>query len=253
MSGSSPPVHPHLGPALIGQIHPEIKTDPAGVAAVTAALEGGMGREWISLFRSKLRNPLAVIAGFETGRYSSYSIAGLIAETPAVQSAFIGQPYDQLLATVAGASLFRGNILELGAIMRGPFHDPAPSYYVFAINRGAGASLGPIFTSSPGITPDALVTITAGPYGSWATGTITDLTTGSTQPISSSNIQIRGAVLRVFLNTSELPSKGLPIQKYSFAFWTQNQPGNNITSVASFAPNGSMIPIGLEKRVAVTR
>ena len=66
-----------------------------------------------------------------------YSISGLTAETPSVQPAFAGQPYDQLLATVAGASVFKGNVLELGAIMRGPFHDPAPSYYVFAFNRGA--------------------------------------------------------------------------------------------------------------------
>jgi hypothetical protein len=245
--------HPQLSPALVGQTHADYASDPAGIAAVTAALEGGMGKEWISLIRAGVKNPLRVITGFETGRYSSYSIPGLIAETPAVQPAFIGQPYDLLLTTVAGASVFKGNILELGAIMRGPFHDPASSYYVFAFNRGSGASLGPTFASIPGITPDALVTITAGPYGSSATGTITDLTTGSMQPISSSNIQIRGPVLRVFLNTSELPSKGWPIQKYRFAFWTQNQPGNDITSVASVAPDGSMIPIGLDKRVAVTR
>ncbi len=46
------------------------------------ALNGGMGSEWVSLIRAELRNPLAVIAGFESGKYTSYSIPGLTAETP---------------------------------------------------------------------------------------------------------------------------------------------------------------------------
>ena len=126
---------------------------------------------------------------------------------------------------------------------------PRPTY-VFAFNRGAGSSLGPTFSGVPGITPDALVTLTVGPYGSSATGTITDLTTGASQSIPSSSIKIQGPVVRVYLNTSQLPSRGWPLQKYRFAFWTQTQPGNDITSVASFAPNGSMIPIGVLKGVA---
>ncbi len=103
------------------------------------------------------------------------------------------------------------------------------------------------------MTPDALVTITVGPYGSTATGTITDLATHSTQAISSSNIRIQGPVVRVFLNTSQLPSRGWPIQKYRFAFWTQTQPGNNLSTVASFAPRFSMIPIAVLKSVAARR
>jgi hypothetical protein len=252
LSGFKPLSRSALNSAMIGEVHPTIATDPAGIAAIMSALEGGMGREWVSLIRAGVKNPLAVIAGFETGKYTSYSISGLTAETPSVQPAFVGQPYDQLLATVAGASVFKGNVLELGAIMRGPFHDPAPSYYVFAFNRGAGASQGATFASRPGITPDALVTLTVGPYGSSATGTITDLTTHSTQTIPSSNIEIRGPVVRVFLKTAQLPSRGWPLQKYRFTFWTQTQPGNNISTVASFAPESSMISIGVLKSVSAT-
>ncbi len=253
MSGLEPLASAGLRPAVIGQAHPTIATDPAGMAAIMSALEGGMGSEWVKLMRAGVKNPLAVIAGFETGKYTSYSISGVTAETPSVQPAFVGQPYDQLLATVAGAAVFKGNVLELGAIMRGPFHDPATSYYVFALNRGAGANLGPTFASLPGITPDALVTLTVGPYGQSGTGTITDLTTHSTQAIPSSSIAIQGPVVRVFLNTTQLPSKGWPIQKYRFAFWTQTLPGDNLSNVASFAPKSSMIPIGVLKSVAATR
>ncbi len=252
MSGFQSLIPASLRPAMIGQVRPTIATDPAGIAAIMSALEGGMGSEWISLIRAGVKNPLAVIAGFETGKYTSYSIPGLTAESPTVQPAFVGTPYDQLLATVAGAAVFKGNVLELGAIMRGPFHDPAPSYYVFAFNRGAGASQGPTFASRPVITADALVTIAVGPYGSSAKGTITDLTTNSTQAIPSSSIEIQGPVVRVFLKTTQLPSRGWPLQKYRFAFWTQTQPGNSISNVASFAPESSMTPIGVFKSVAAT-
>jgi hypothetical protein len=249
MSGLSPLNHRALGPAMIGHVHPAIATDPAGVAAIKSALSGGMGKEWITLIHRELKNPLSVIGGFETGKYTSYSIPGLISQTPSVQPEFTGQPYDQLLPTVAGAVLLKGLNLELGAIMRGPFHDPAQSYYVFALNRGAGAALGPTFASRPGITPDVLVTLTVGPYGSWATGTVTDLTTQVTNPISSSSIRIDGSTVRVLLNAAQLPSEGWPLKNYHFAFWTQTQPGNNITTVASFAPAASMIPIGVETNV----
>jgi hypothetical protein len=239
--------------AIIVQAHPSLTTDPAGVAAITAALNGGMGSEWIKLVRSEVRNLGSVLAGFLTGRISAYSIPGLVAQTPYVQPTFAGQPYDQLLPTLAGASVFKGNVLELGTIMRGPFHDPATSYYVFALDRGAGSRLGPTFAGHPVVTPDTLVTLTVGPYGSSATGTITDLTTGAISPISASSIRIEGPVVRAFLSTSSFPSKGLPLSKYRFAFWTQTQPGSDLSTVASFAPANSMIPIGVLKSVAATR
>jgi hypothetical protein len=239
--------------ALINPVRPAITTDPGGISAIMSALNGGMGSEWVKLIRARARNPRAVISGFVSGRINAYSIPGLTFKTPAVQPQFTGQPYDQLLPTVAGAAVFKGNVLEMGAIMRGPFHDPAPSYYTFAFNRGAGASLGPTFASRPGITPDAVVTLTVGPYGSTASGVLTDLTTGAAQAIPSSSISIRGPVVRVSLNTAQLPSKGLPIQKYRFAFWTQTQPGNDITTVADFAPETSMIPIAVLRGVKATR
>jgi hypothetical protein len=249
-SGSLASLAAHV-PSLVAR--PTIQTDPAGIAAIMAALNGGMGHEWITLIRSHVHNLGSVVGGFISGHLSAYSIPGLTARTPGVLPSFTGQPFDQLLPTVVGATVFRHNVLELGAIMRGPFHDPAPSYYVFAFNRGAGTNLGPTFSAVPGITPDALVTITVGPYGSSASGTISDLTTGATQAIPGSSIKIQGPVLRVFLNASQLPSTGWPVQKYRFAFWTQTQPGNDITTVPSFAPNGSMIPIGVERAVAPTR
>ncbi len=237
-----------------GLVHASsIKIDPGGESAILGALQGGIGSEWATLIRREVKNPLGVIAKFETGATTAYSIPGLTFREPASQSQFTGDVYDQLLPTVAGAAVYKGNALELAAILRGPFHDPNPSEYVFALDRGAGARLGPTFASRPGITPDALVTITAGPMGSSATGTILDLTTGSTQAINPSQIAIKGATLRVFLNVNQLPSEGAKLANYKFAMWTQTQPGNDIANVAGFAPEASMIPIGVQKNVAIHR
>ncbi|MFO0892613.1 MAG: hypothetical protein U0790_26155 [Isosphaeraceae bacterium] len=256
LSGLNPSLDLRAGAraALVKSLEPRgITTDPAGVQAIMNALSGGLGREWVSLIRSKVRNVGSIVSGFVSGRINAYSIPGLTVRTPAVQPLFVGRPYDQLLPTAAGAAVFRSNVMELGAIMRGPFHNPDTSYYVWGFNRGAGAGLGPIFASRPGITPDLLVTLTVGPFGSSATGKITDLANNTSQDIPSSNIQIRGPVVRVFLNANQFPSAGLPLQKYRFAFWTQTQPGRDIATVPSFAPDASMIPIGVLKRVSVTR
>jgi hypothetical protein len=241
-------------PVVIRQVHSSgIKSSSAGSAAVLSAILGGMGSEFIKLIQHEVKNLGAVLSSFMSGRLSQYSVPGLTVKAPTVQPQFVGQPYDQLLPTAAGATVLKHNVLELGAIMRGPFHDPNTSYYVFALNRGAGSMLGPTFRARPGITPDALVTLTVGPFGSSATGTITDLANHTTQTIAPSSIKIIGPTVRVFLSTSQFPSTGLPLPKYKFAFWTQTQLGGDITTVADFAPESSMIPIGVQKNVAATR
>lgn len=239
--------------ALIGHVSAQdIKTDPAGAAAILSALNGGMGSEFVALIRKNVPKPSSVIKRFVLGQTSQFSIPGFAVATPGFQPQFTSGHFDQLAPTSSGALLLRGNTLELGAIMRGPFRDPNTAYYVFALNRGAGAGLGPTFPSVPGITPDALVTIAVGPMGSSPTGTIQDLTDGSSQTIDPSNIEIKGSTLRVFLNTDQVPSKGLPIQKYRYTFWTQTALGGDISTVGNFLPP-SMIGIGVLKNTAPTR
>ncbi len=229
-----------------------ITINPGGEAAILSALQGGIGSEFVKLIHKELHNQSAVLSGFISGKLNSYSIPGIAVATPSVQPLFTGHFYDQLGPTVAGAVLLKHNVLELGAIMRGPFHDPSTSYYVFGIDRGAGGRLGPIFPSAPGITPDVVLTLAIGPYGSTASGTLTDLTNGTSQTIAPSNISVAGSVVRVYLQASQLPSEGLPISKFRFAFWTQTQQGGDISTVVNFLPSGTMIPIGVEKNVSPT-
>ncbi|WP_165072001.1 hypothetical protein [Paludisphaera rhizosphaerae] len=230
-----------------------VKVDTGAAAGIMSALGGGAGSEWATLIKRQVRNSQAVVRQFVSGQLTAYSTTGITFRTPHEQSQFTGQPYDQLLPLAAGGAVFRGNVLEFATILRGEFRDPNTSYYVFAVDRGAGASRGAVFASRPGITPDALVTITVGPYGSSASGQIQDLTDGSVQTIDPSRIAIRGATLRVFLDAGQLPTRGAQLNRYRFAMWTQTQPGSDIANVASFAPDASMIPIAVLKNVSVRR
>ena len=232
---------------------PPVATDPGAVSAILSALGGGVGSEWATLIRRQVRNPQGVVRQFTAGQASAFSATGITFRTPAEQASFTGRPYDQLLPVAAGGAVFRNNVMEFATILRGEFRDPDASYYVFAVDRGAGASLGAALASRPGITPDALVTITVGPYGSSATGEVRDLTDGSVQAIDPSKIAIRGATLRVFLDASQLPSRGAQLARYRFAMWTQTQPGSDIANVASFAPDASMVPIAVLRNVTVRR
>ncbi|MGO9597414.1 MAG: hypothetical protein ACLP7Q_05275 [Isosphaeraceae bacterium] len=63
---------PVAHPAIIGQAQPSLATNPAGVAAITAALSGGMGSEWVKLIRSEVKNLRSVLAGFLSGRITAF-------------------------------------------------------------------------------------------------------------------------------------------------------------------------------------
>jgi hypothetical protein len=181
---------------------------------------------------------------FESGATTSASITGATTRNATILSTFTGAHYDYQAIVAAGAILLSPGTLELGAILRGPNRSSAPAYFVSGIDRGSGATLGPVFAARPGITPDALVTITAAPYNTSVTGTIADLKTGAVTTLSPAAIQAKGSTLRVFVPLSSLPSTGAPASHYRFAFWTQSQPGSDIATVGSFAPDSTMIPVG---------
>jgi hypothetical protein len=221
----------------------------AGVLPYTAA-----GLELSTLIKLETHDMTGLIHKFGSASPVEARLPGMAVKTPSFQPLYTGLTFESLNLVTAGAVLLKGNKLELGAIAQGPFSQSGEtSRVVFAINRGAGSALGPTFASRPGITPDLLVSITVGPHASSHSGTITDLTTGATHEIRQNEIQVKGATVRVFLGTSQIPSKGLPVKKYTFAAWTEVLPYTGINSVGSFAPDGSMIPIGVETNVSPPR
>jgi hypothetical protein len=221
-----------------------IKTVPGGVSAITSALGGGPGSEFVKLVQREVKNPSALLSKFTSGATTTATIPGAAARKATILSTFTGAHYDYQAIVATGALLVSSDTLELGGILRGPNRSNANAYYDFGINRGSGATLGPLFPTEPNLTPDAVVQIVLGPNNSNPTGTITDLDTGAVTTISPSSIQAVGSTLKVDIPTADLPSEGLPVSRYQFAFWTQNQPGNNISNVGSFLPESSMIPVG---------
>jgi len=221
-----------------------IKTEPAGISAITSALGGGPGSEFVNLIRKEVKNPATLLGQFTSGATTAATIPGAAARKATILSSFTGSHYDYQAIVATGALLLPSQSLELGAILRGPNRSTAPAYYVFGIDTGSGSTLGPLFAARPGITPDTLVTITLGPNNTNPTGTITDLTTGTVTALPASAIQAQGSTLRVYVPTTQLPSTGAPVAQYRFAFWTQSLPGNNIANVGSFLPDSSLIPIG---------
>jgi len=247
-----PPAQP--ASAYIARLHgPNIAATESGKTAILNAIFGGAGHEFVALALSEVKNPLSVVAAFENGSITQYSVPGLVVKKPNWQSAYVGILHDPLALNVGGAVLLKGRKIELGAIVRGPFTTyPGTTDIVFAINRGDGSKVGPAFPSRPGITPDLLVTVTVGPYGGSTSATITDLTTGTTRPIASPIIKVAGPTVRALLPTSLFPSKGFSIPKYTFAVWTETQANAPIQDVGSFVPEDSMIPIGAETNVNPT-
>lgn len=240
--------------AVIARVHtPTISFNAAGKSAIINALLGGAGHEFVALGLKEVRNPLGVAAGFASHAITQYTVPGIVVKQINLQSGYTGAPHDILALNVGGAVVLKHNQIELGAIVRGPFTTtPFGTNIVFAINRGAGGRLGPYYPSRPGITPDALVTVSVGAFGQNNSATITDLTTGTTRPIAAPTISVNGPTVRILLNSSQLPSEGLKLKRYTFAVWTAMQPNAPIQDVGSFVPEDSMVRIGLEPRLRPT-
>jgi hypothetical protein len=247
------PLHQPVAAVFARPHGPKITDASPGQTAFLNAIFGGAGHEFVALAQKEVKNLIGVIAGFESGAIRQYNIPGLaIKSPPNLQSGYTGLPHDALALQAAGAVLLKAKKIELAAVVRGPFTTtPFGTSIVFAINRGAGSQVGPAFASRPGITPDALVTVNVGPDGKNNSATITDLTTGSTVPISA-RISVAGPTVRILLPASSLPSTGFKIQKYKFAVWTESAPNSPIEAVGSFIPEGSMIPIGVETNLNAT-
>jgi hypothetical protein len=247
------PVHEPVAALLAGLDKHKITDASLGETAILNAYFGGAGHEFIALIEKEIKNPLAVISEFESGARHAYSIPGFTVKSPPnLQSGYTGLPHDSFALNAGGAVLLKGKKIELGAIVRGPFTTtPFATSIVFAIDRGAGGQIGPAFASRPGITPDALVTMTVGPYGRNNSAALTDLTTGTTELLSAP-ISVAGPTVRILLPANLLPSKGVSIKHYRFAVWTESEPNAPIQDVGSLIPEDSMIPIGTETNVQAT-
>ena len=238
--------------AILARLHvPKVSFPSAGKNAVLNAIFGGAGHEFVTLAEKEIPNLLSVVSAYESGAITQITARGLVFKKPNWQSGYTGFPHDVEAGTIAGGILLKRKEIELAAITRGPFSTtPFTTYVVFAINRGAGARLGPVFSQRPSLIPDALVTVAVGPDAHGNSATVTDLTTGTTVPLNPQLIQVKGPVVRVLVSAKQLPSEGFKLQNYTFGVYTQLFANAPYQDTGSFLPENSMIPIGVETNVS---
>jgi hypothetical protein len=120
--------------------------------------------------------------------------------------------------------------LVLSGFVLGRIKTSDQGVYVWGIDRGGAVGPGP-FPNRPNIVFDSVVAVEVGPSG--VSGFVTDLKTGATTPLSSSDIRLKGNEVQATVSLSELPSTGSG--PYRFNFWPRPSLGDPST-VASFAP-----------------
>jgi len=236
---------------------PSLPGGGPGLPYILNALQGGAGHEWIELLLREQGSAVSqrFPAGVATVPSVEYRVNGLVAEDPPyLLSAYRGRAHDRVAPMVAGAVVLKNDQIELGAIMRGPFTKfNGVDYLSWGINRGEGVSPSPALArSDPWLKADAVVTLAIGPNVSVPWATLTDLTTGKTQMLSLANVQVIGPVARVLLSANQLPSKGLAITQYQFAFWSESDLSATPGVLAGTAPRATMLPIGVEIDVSPT-
>ncbi len=117
------------------------------------AIFGGAGHEFVLLAQKEVHNVLGLAAEFSSGTHQ-FTAPGLVVKTPNWQSQFTAFKHDVLSLNIGGAILLKRKQIELAAIARGPYStSPFTNQVVFAINRGAGARLGPLFPERPASRP----------------------------------------------------------------------------------------------------
>ena len=218
-------------------------SDGSGQAAFLAAMRGGPGSEFITLIRKQVRNVTGLAVGFGSGLIQSINLKGFVAKQPYLLETYTGPHLDQFNPMAAGALYLSNGRLELGAIMRGPIDRAEKVTYVWGLNRGGGTPDSTGFGPT-GVPYDAYVSVTR--ENGVITASLTDLKTGVVTPIDSSSVRINGPTIRVFLKNPKtlLPSTGLPITKYQFAFWTRGGDSSGQSGLASFLPSNGTAQVG---------
>lgn len=136
-------------------------------------------------------------------------------------------------------------------IVTSPASAALGAIYSFAIDRGGASKVGP-FPGRPAIRFDAIVNVTITPTAT--TATVAATTPSTNQPgvtptaLAASAVSIEGAVVKVTVPLSDLPSNGHADDQWNVNFFTRNpdqQP--DFQSIASFTPESTMFQIFVKR------
>jgi hypothetical protein len=173
----------------------------------------------------------AVLCAFSIGT----SWATVTDATGDFLTAYAG-PRNADLDVVSADVLFDGSNFRFTASLAGAIGTTAGGFYVWGVDRGAGATTSNFGALGfPDVIFDSVVIIR--PNG---TGQVSLLGAGgSTTLLGSSAISITGNTFSVLLPSALLPSRGFTFDNYLHNLWPRGPVGAT-TQIADFAPDTSM-------------
>jgi hypothetical protein len=191
-------------------------------------------------------------AGPQGGQSHGVIKVGFATKSPRFYEIYTGPKRGDLDAVKATATLINHDqALVLTGKMAGKI-DTSPagvsdqSFYVFGINRGGAAAIGP-FKNRPDVRFDAVVVVSVTPSGT--TAAVNDLKSGVRTSLPDSALTIRGNTVQVVVPAGLLPSTGVPISQYRVNLWPRSAlPPAGDNTIASFVPEFTTFRVAESKR-----
>ncbi|MDR3639344.1 MAG: hypothetical protein P4L84_36420 [Isosphaeraceae bacterium] len=169
------------------------------------------------------------------------SPTGIVTKAPQFYQFYTGPHLAELNAVRASAELSPAGVFTFTGTNQGRI-DKAPAVYVWGIDRNGNLPSGS-FTNRPNVKFDAVVVVRLS--ASLApTATVVDLSSGTSSPLPSRAVTIHGKTISVTVPSSMLPSTGLAPSQYRFNYSPEDGRPPTSSSVASFAPETTTVPVG---------
>ena len=203
------------------------------------------GLDQRTLLSAGLGNALATVRIAEVRRERQIEFNGTVVKTPTFYEDYDGPRLAQLDVVKASGTLLRDGDFRFIGVTQGVINPNVRATYVFGVDRSGHLPAGP-FPDRPNIRFDATVAIKIVP-GHTPTVTVADLANKTSTTLQDPDLQISGRKIQVEIAGSELPSTGLAPSHFRYDFWPEDGLSGS-TNIASFAPEFSDIPVGVQPR-----
>jgi len=174
-----------------------------------------------------------VTAGVLTGLFavSQPTIAATISDPIGDFIASYGGPHDSDLDVTSVSAIYDPThaTFRLGATLAGAINPASNGFYVFGVDRGAGANPFAVIGVG-GVTFDGVVVVTEA-------GTARAVVDGVTTPLTA--FSLSGNTVSVDVPGSLLPSTGLTPDHYLINLWPRTGDFVGNAAISDFAPNNS--------------
>jgi hypothetical protein len=164
-----------------------------------------------------------------------------VSKAPHFYQFYTGPKLSELNAVKASAKFSPSGTFTFTGTNAGVINQ-GPAVYVWGVDRSGNLGPGP-FTGRPKIKFDAVVIVSLD-TSLTPTARVLDLTNGASTDLPAGSVRVHGRTVSVTVASSLLPSTGLAPSHYRFNFWPEDGGPPASSSVASFAPERTTVPVG---------